>query len=151
MYFCFCIADNRLSVIKEMQLLLNCIRHIAMLMRVYWRKFTSQKRLLSVEFLSLVLYLGCMLFQVFFYCWYGNELQLKVIGIDEWLFAAKLDFRTISDPNSKEAYLCNWNRVYKIITSFVFLFSFQFFTRVLNSTIYPQHGLDYILNILEHM
>ncbi|XP_011699948.1 PREDICTED: uncharacterized protein LOC105457144 [Wasmannia auropunctata] len=36
------------------------------------------KKLLSVGFLSLTLYLGSMLFQVFFYCWYGNELQLKV-------------------------------------------------------------------------
>lgn len=52
-----------------------CLHH-----RYYWSiEFASQKRLLSIEFLSLLLYLGCMLFQVFFYCWYGNELQLKVI------------------------------------------------------------------------
>ncbi|EFN73175.1 hypothetical protein EAG_05301 [Camponotus floridanus] len=38
----------------------------------------SKKKILSVGFLSLILYLGSMLFQVFFYCWYGNELQLKV-------------------------------------------------------------------------
>ncbi|XP_024880857.1 odorant receptor 46a-like, partial [Temnothorax curvispinosus] len=37
----------------------------------------SKKKILSVKFLSLTMYLGCMLFQVFFYCWYGNELQLK--------------------------------------------------------------------------
>ncbi|XP_072757296.1 odorant receptor Or1-like isoform X1 [Anoplolepis gracilipes] len=40
----------------------------------------SKKKILSVEFLSLILYLGSMLFQVFFYCWYGNELQLKIIS-----------------------------------------------------------------------
>lgn len=27
---------------------------------------------------AIVLYTGCMLSQIFFYCWYGNEVKLKV-------------------------------------------------------------------------
>jgi len=37
-----------------------------------------QTRLLSFEFLSMLLYLSGMLLQLFYYCWYGNELELKV-------------------------------------------------------------------------
>lgn len=37
-----------------------------------------QKKLLSFEFLSMLLYLSGIMLQIFFYCWYGNELELKV-------------------------------------------------------------------------
>ncbi|KYQ56938.1 Odorant receptor 46a, isoform A [Trachymyrmex zeteki] len=37
----------------------------------------SKKKLLSFEFLSMFLYLSGMLLQLFYYCWYGNELELK--------------------------------------------------------------------------
>lgn len=30
------------------------------------------------KYLQFVLYLTCMMTQVFFYCWYGNQLKLKV-------------------------------------------------------------------------
>lgn len=38
-----------------------------------------QKELFTVEFFAFMLYLGSILFQIFAYCWYGNELDLKVI------------------------------------------------------------------------
>ncbi|XP_071634294.1 odorant receptor 46a-like isoform X3 [Temnothorax longispinosus] len=41
----------------------------------------SKKKLLSFEFLSMFLYLSGMLLQLFYYCWYGNELELKSKGI----------------------------------------------------------------------
>ncbi|XP_077271876.1 odorant receptor 46a-like isoform X2 [Temnothorax americanus] len=40
-----------------------------------------QKKLLSFDFLSMFLYLNGMLLQLFYYCWYGNELELKSKGI----------------------------------------------------------------------
>lgn len=33
---------------------------------------------ISSKFLEFVLYLACMMTQIFFYCWYGNQLKLKV-------------------------------------------------------------------------
>ncbi|XP_071634285.1 odorant receptor 46a-like isoform X2 [Temnothorax longispinosus] len=41
----------------------------------------SKKKLLSFDFLSMFLYLNGMLLQLFYYCWYGNELELKSKGI----------------------------------------------------------------------
>ncbi|XP_018359146.1 PREDICTED: odorant receptor 46a-like [Trachymyrmex cornetzi] len=60
----------------------------------------SKKRLLSVGFLSLTLYLGCMLFQVFFYCWYGNELQLKSKGIGDAIYSSNWTIATTRDRRS---------------------------------------------------
>lgn len=37
-----------------------------------------QKELFTIEFFAFMLYLGSILFQIFAYCWYGNELDLKV-------------------------------------------------------------------------
>ncbi|KAL0099800.1 hypothetical protein PUN28_019899 [Cardiocondyla obscurior] len=60
----------------------------------------SKTRILSVAFLSLTLYLGSMLFQVFFYCWYGNELQLKSKGIVDAIYSSDWTIATIRDRKS---------------------------------------------------
>jgi len=33
---------------------------------------------LNASYLPLLLYMSCMLTQIFIYCWYGNEVKLKV-------------------------------------------------------------------------
>ncbi|EFN88818.1 Odorant receptor Or1 [Harpegnathos saltator] len=38
----------------------------------------STKNLLSFEFVWSLSYLGCMLMQIYLYCWFGNEVTLKV-------------------------------------------------------------------------
>ncbi|KAG7189248.1 hypothetical protein KM043_008808 [Ampulex compressa] len=44
----------------------------------------STKDLLSLDFVWCSSYVGCMLMQVYLYCWYGNEVTLKVrIAIPE--------------------------------------------------------------------
>ncbi|GAB1860533.1 Odorant receptor [Camponotus japonicus] len=60
----------------------------------------SKKKILSVGFLSLILYLGSMLFQVFFYCWYGNELQLKSKSIGDAIYSSNWTTATIQDRRS---------------------------------------------------
>ncbi|KAL6263328.1 hypothetical protein P5V15_006125 [Pogonomyrmex californicus] len=60
----------------------------------------SKKKILSVKFLSLTLYLGSMLFQVFFYCWYGNELQLKSKNIGNAIYSSNWTIATTRDRRS---------------------------------------------------
>jgi hypothetical protein len=38
----------------------------------------SKMKIVSLQFMSLMLYLSCMLYQIFLYCWYGNEIILQV-------------------------------------------------------------------------
>ncbi|CAL1685813.1 unnamed protein product [Lasius platythorax] len=48
----------------------------------------SKKELFSPEFFTFILYLGSMMFQVFSYCWYGNELDLKNKNIAYAIYAS---------------------------------------------------------------
>ncbi|CAK9812613.1 Odorant receptor 94b [Anthophora plagiata] len=41
---------------------------------------------MSSKYLQFVLYLACMMTQIFFYCWYGNQLKLKSIEIVNAIF-----------------------------------------------------------------
>ncbi|XP_018053563.1 PREDICTED: odorant receptor 82a-like [Atta colombica] len=49
--------------------IVECVKHHLLV--------SNLKKLLSFEFFSMFLYLSGMLLQLFYYCWYGNELELK--------------------------------------------------------------------------
>ncbi|KYN30164.1 Odorant receptor 46a, isoform A [Trachymyrmex cornetzi] len=59
----------------------------------------SNKNFFSVEFFGFLVYLGAMLFQVFSYCWYGNELDLKNKSIAHAIYAS--DWTVISAKQRK--------------------------------------------------
>lgn len=54
-------------------------------MRVKIKEFSIffQVNPISVEFVSMLTYQSCMLMQLFLYCWFGNEILLKVIMRNE--------------------------------------------------------------------
>ncbi|KAF3054236.1 Odorant receptor 022 [Nylanderia fulva] len=60
----------------------------------------SRTELLSPEFFIFSMYLGSMMFQVFSYCWYGNELDLKNKNIAYALYAS--NWTTISIEQRKK-------------------------------------------------
>ncbi|GAB1860537.1 Odorant receptor [Camponotus japonicus] len=60
----------------------------------------SKTRLLSFEFLSMLLYLSGMLLQLFYYCWYGNELELKSKGIATAIYSSDWTKATPQDRKS---------------------------------------------------
>ncbi|XP_071867970.1 odorant receptor 46a-like [Bombus fervidus] len=55
------------------------------------------------KYLQFVLYLTCMMTQVFFYCWYGNQLKLKSVEVVNAIF--EVDW--ISFDNSSKKSLIN--------------------------------------------
>ncbi|XP_043597827.1 odorant receptor 46a-like [Bombus pyrosoma] len=55
------------------------------------------------KYLQFVLYLTCMMTQVFFYCWYGNQLKLKSVEVANAIF--EVDW--ISFDNSSKKSLIN--------------------------------------------
>ncbi|XP_034178500.2 odorant receptor 10 [Osmia lignaria lignaria] len=40
----------------------------------------------NVKFAKMIMYACSMLVQIFFFCWYGNEVKLKSIGISDVIF-----------------------------------------------------------------
>ncbi|KAG5326078.1 OR46A protein, partial [Acromyrmex heyeri] len=49
---------------------------------------------LNASYLPLILYMSCMLTQIFIYCWYGNEVKLKSIQLLDNVFA--MDWMTMN-------------------------------------------------------
>ncbi|XP_025159318.1 odorant receptor 46a-like isoform X1 [Harpegnathos saltator] len=94
----------------------------------------SKKRLLSVGFLSLVLYLGCMLFQVFFYCWYGNELQLKSKSISDAIYSSNWTTATLQDRRSLLFVMTISQRGLKLSYYGIFNLALDTFTWVLKTS-----------------
>ncbi|XP_014480183.1 PREDICTED: uncharacterized protein LOC106747303 [Dinoponera quadriceps] len=92
----------------------------------------SKKKLLSVGFLSLVLYLGCMLYQVFFYCWYGNELRLKskrianAIYFSNWTMATPQERRSLVliMINSQKGFVLSYHGIFSLcLDTFTWIFN----------------------------
>ncbi|XP_018365430.1 PREDICTED: odorant receptor 22c-like [Trachymyrmex cornetzi] len=44
------------------------------------------KSTLNVDQFSLILYTGCMLTQIFIYCWFGNKVKLKSLQLVDSIF-----------------------------------------------------------------
>ncbi|KAM0736582.1 Odorant receptor 46a, isoform A [Formica fusca] len=59
----------------------------------------SKKELFGPEFFAVIMYLGSMMFQVFTYCWYGNELDLKNKNIAYAIYTS--NWTTISTKQRK--------------------------------------------------
>nr|XP_012230269.1 PREDICTED: odorant receptor 49b-like [Linepithema humile] len=62
---------------------------------------------LNASILPLLLYMSCMLTQIFIYCWYGNEVKLKSIQLLDNIF--RMDWVSL-DKNHKESLLIIMNR-----------------------------------------
>ncbi|XP_025265984.1 odorant receptor Or1-like [Camponotus floridanus] len=61
----------------------------------------------DASYLPLLLYMSCMLTQIFIYCWYGNEVKLKSIQVMDNIF--EMNWLTL-DKNLKESLLIVMNR-----------------------------------------
>ncbi|XP_018346345.1 PREDICTED: odorant receptor Or2-like [Trachymyrmex septentrionalis] len=94
----------------------------------------SKKKLLSVGFLSLTLYLGCMLFQVFFYCWYGNELQLKSKGIGDAIYSSNWTIATMRDRRSLLFVMATSQKGLKLSYYGIFNLALDTFTWILKTS-----------------
>jgi len=51
---------------------------VSMLVMCFILHQLTQTSVLSATFIKIILYMFCMLTQISFYCWYGNEVKLKV-------------------------------------------------------------------------
>ncbi|XP_070521987.1 odorant receptor 82a-like [Cardiocondyla obscurior] len=59
----------------------------------------SKKKLLSFEFFSMLMYLSGILLQLYYYCWYGNELELKSKNVASAVYFS--DWTMVTPKNRK--------------------------------------------------
>ncbi|XP_011640458.2 uncharacterized protein LOC105429287 [Pogonomyrmex barbatus] len=67
----------------------------------------TKSETLNANYLPLLLYMSCMLTQIFIYCWYGNEVKLKSTQLLQNIFS--MDWITL-DRHVKESLLIIMNR-----------------------------------------
>ncbi|EFN73174.1 Odorant receptor 2a [Camponotus floridanus] len=98
----------------------ECVRH-HLLVKIL-------TRLLSFEFLSMLLYLSGMLLQLFYYCWYGNELELKSKGIATAIYSS--DWTKVTPQDRKSLIFIMINSQKGIMFSYhgIFALSLNTFT-----------------------
>ncbi|EFN69807.1 Putative odorant receptor 85b, partial [Camponotus floridanus] len=54
------------------------IQFIISMLVICFSLYQLSNRTAKAKYIEMVLYMICMLTQIFFYCWYGNEVKLKV-------------------------------------------------------------------------
>ncbi|XP_046739556.1 odorant receptor Or1-like [Diprion similis] len=87
----------------------------------------------SLQFCSMLLYQGCMLLEIFFYCWHGNGIIYK----SEDLMLAPFQCRwTTCSPrfkNTLRIVMCRMQRAHKLTVGRVFNLSLETFSMILRT------------------
>lgn len=55
------------------------IQFILSTMMICFSLYQISKTTVKANYIQLILVIFCILTQIFFYCWYGNEVKIKVI------------------------------------------------------------------------
>lgn len=58
--------------------LIITVQFVMSLLVVCFSLYQLTKTTSHAKYIEMTLYMSCMLTQIFFYCWYGNEVKLKV-------------------------------------------------------------------------
>ncbi|XP_026828459.1 uncharacterized protein LOC105276316 [Ooceraea biroi] len=88
----------------------------------------------NASYLPLLLYMSCMMTQIFIYCWYGNEVKLKSIQLVDNIFA--MDWLTL-DRNVTRGLLIIMNRAtipIEFTSGYVFSMNLDSFVGILKTS-----------------
>ncbi|XP_076756811.1 odorant receptor 4-like [Xylocopa sonorina] len=95
---------------------------------------------MSSKYLQFVLYLACMMTQIFFYCWYGNQLKLKSGEVVSAIF--EMDW-ILLDNSSKKSLIIIMRRAMNPIElscAYIFTMDLNTFVGILKMS-YSAHNL----------
>ncbi|KAF3054234.1 Odorant receptor 025 [Nylanderia fulva] len=94
----------------------------------------SKTKLFSIEFLSLILYFISMMLQVFLYCWYGNELELKSKSIANSIYFSNWTLTTLRERRSLILIMINSQRGLMFSNNRMFSLSLDTFTWIFKTS-----------------
>ncbi|XP_011882821.1 PREDICTED: putative odorant receptor 85d [Vollenhovia emeryi] len=94
-----CIIQFALMVNEKFRFIITVQFLVSMLVVCFNLHQLTQTSVLSAKYIQIVLYMFCMLTQISFYCWYGNEVQLKSRQLVSNVF--KMDWFTLDHPMQK--------------------------------------------------
>ncbi|XP_072754574.1 odorant receptor 46a-like [Anoplolepis gracilipes] len=88
----------------------------------------SKTKLFSIECLSLTLYFSSIMLQIFFYCWYGNELELKSKNIANSIYFSTWTMTTLHERRSLILIMINSQKGLTFSSNRMFALSLDTFT-----------------------
>ncbi|KAM0736585.1 Odorant receptor 82a [Formica fusca] len=88
----------------------------------------SKTKLFSIQFLSMILYFSSMMMQIFFYCWYGNELELKSKSIANSIYFSNWTLTTSHERRSLILIMINSQKGLSFSNKRIFTLSLDTFT-----------------------
>ncbi|XP_070150161.1 odorant receptor 46a-like [Polyergus mexicanus] len=88
----------------------------------------SKKKLFSIQFLSMILYFSSIMLQIFFYCWYGNELELKSKNIANSIYFSNWTLTTSHERRSLILIMINSQKELTFSDKRIFTLSLDTFT-----------------------
>ncbi|GAB1860534.1 Odorant receptor [Camponotus japonicus] len=94
----------------------------------------SKTKLFSIEFLSLTLYFSSMMLQIFFYCWYGNELELKSKSIANSIYFSNWTLTTSYERRSLILIMINSQKGLTFSNNRIFALSLDTFTWIFKTS-----------------
>ncbi|CAL7950607.1 unnamed protein product [Xylocopa violacea] len=83
---------------------------------------------MSSKYLQFVLYLACMMTQIFFYCWYGNQLKLKSVEVVSAIF--EMDWILLDNKSKKSLIIIMRRAMNPIELSCAYMFTMDLNTFV---------------------
>ncbi|XP_018337039.1 PREDICTED: putative odorant receptor 85d [Trachymyrmex septentrionalis] len=95
-----CIFEFALIANEKFRLTITVQFLVSMLVVCFNLHQLTQTSMLSAKYVQIVLYMFCMLTQISFYCWYGNEIKLKSRQLVSNIFEMEwfvLDYRVQKD------------------------------------------------------
>ncbi|XP_015606886.1 odorant receptor Or1-like isoform X2 [Cephus cinctus] len=131
------------SVSNPITIVQFCASAVALCSSVYQ---LSKHSVDSAKFMPLILYLLCMLFQLFFYCWYGNEVILKSMEVRDAVY--EMDW-ILLDNNNKKALLMMMKRSERSIqikSGYFIALSVEPYIKILKASFTAYNALQQISN-----
>ncbi|XP_076377266.1 odorant receptor Or1-like [Megalopta genalis] len=76
-----------------------CFQFMASIATICFTLYRITQTDLGERLASTLVYAFCMLIQIFYYCWYGNEVKRKSLEVPDWIFAS--NWASLSDNTKK--------------------------------------------------
>ncbi|XP_015513040.2 odorant receptor 46a-like [Neodiprion pinetum] len=87
----------------------------------------------SLQFCSMLLYQGCMLLEIFFYCWHGNGIICKSTDLMIAPFQCQWTACSPRVKNTLRIVMCRMQRAHKLTVGRVFNLSLETFSMILRT------------------
>nr|UEN71222.1 olfactory receptor 39 [Gregopimpla kuwanae] len=106
----------------------------------------SKMKIMSGEFLSMILYLLAILVQIFIYCWYGNEVMIKSIEVGNAAYAMDWTLLNVNIRKNILILMIRALRPIKFTSGYIMVLSIDSYNNLMKLSYSAYNGLQQSAN-----